>query len=270
MLRGGAVDIKTPKEIELMREVCRLTAETLSGVGEMIRPGISTLEVDEFVYRDTLARGCRPAPLNYRGFPKSCCTSVNEVVCHGIPGPRILRGGDIVNVDVTHIYKGYHGDTSATFYVGSPSDKAILVTEVARRSLELGMAQVRPGARLGDIGAAIQEFAEAQGCSVVRQFVGHGIGRGFHEDPQVNHIGQWGHGVRLKPGMTFTIEPMVNLGHWQVRILEDDWTAVTEDGSLSAQFEHTLLVTLTGHEILTARATPLASSEIFPDYWRGN
>jgi methionyl aminopeptidase len=267
MLRGGAVDIKTSREIELMREVCRLTAETLSCVGEIIRPGISTLDIDDFVHRDTLARGCKPAPLSYRGFPKSCCTSVNEVVCHGIPGPRVLRNGDIVNVDVTHIGGGYHGDTSATFYVGTPSHQAVLVTEVARRCLEIGIEQVRPGARLGDIGAAIQEFAEIQGCSVVRQFVGHGIGRGFHEDPQVSHVGQRGRGARLKAGMTFTIEPMINLGHWQVKILDDKWTAVTEDGSLSAQFEHTLLVTPTGNDVLTARRSSLAASEIFPDYW---
>ena len=268
MLRGGAVDIKTAREIELMREVCRLAADTLVAVGEMIRPGIATQEIDDFVYRDTIAKGCRPAPLNYRGFPKSCCTSINEVVCHGIPGHRALRDGDIVNVDVTHIYKGFHGDTSATFYVGTPRKEAVHVTEVSRKALDIGIAQVRPGARLGDIGAAIQEFAEAQRCSVVRQFVGHGIGRGFHEDPQVSHVGQWGRGARLKAGMTFTIEPMINLGSWQVRILDDDWTAVTEDGALSAQFEHTLLVTPTGCEVLTARNLPLTSSEIFPNYWR--
>jgi methionyl aminopeptidase len=180
----------------------------------------------------------------------------------------VLRDGDIVNVDVTHIYKGFHGDTSATFYVGKPSKEAMHVTEVARRALEIGIAQVKPGARLGDIGAAIQEYAEGQRCSVVRQFVGHGIGRGFHEDPQVSHVGQWGRGPRLKAGMTFTIEPMINLGTWQVRILDDDWTAVTEDGALSAQFEHTLLVTLTGCEVLTARRAPLSCSEIFPDYWQ--
>jgi methionyl aminopeptidase len=268
MLRGGAVDIKSNKEIELMRDVCQLAAQTLSCVGELIKPGVTTQEIDDFVHRDTIARGCRPAPLNYRGFPKSCCTSINEVVCHGIPGSRVLRDGDIINVDVTHIYKGFHGDTSATFYVGTPSESAVLVTEIARKSLELGIAQVKPGARLGDIGAAIQEFAESRGCSVVRQFVGHGIGRGFHEDPQVSHVGQWGRGPRMKPGMTFTIEPMINIGTWQVKILDDDWTAVTEDGSLSAQFEHTLLVTLDGCEVLTKRGTPLAASEIFPDYWR--
>lgn len=268
MLRGGAVDIKSAKEIEFMREVCRLAADTLTAVGPMIRPGVTTQEIDDFVHKDTLAKGCRPAPLNYRGYPKSCCTSINEVVCHGIPSSRALHDGDIINVDVTHIYKGFHGDTSATFYVGTPSPEAIHVTEVARRALDLGIAQVKPGARLGDIGAAIQEFAEGEKCSVVRQFVGHGIGRGFHEDPQVSHVGQWGRGARLKPGMTFTIEPMINVGTWQVQILEDDWTAVTEDGSLSAQFEHTLLVTTTGCEILTARKSPLLSSEIFPNYWR--
>lgn len=268
MLRGGAVDIKSAKEIELMREVCRLAADTLVAVGDIIRPGLTTLEIDNFVHKDTLAKGCIPACLNYRGFPKTCCTSVNEVVCHGIPGSRVLRDGDIVNVDVTHIYKGFHGDTSATFYVGTPNEAAKHVTEVSRRALELGIAQVKPGARLGDIGAAIQEYAEAQQCSVVRQFVGHGIGRGFHEDPQVSHVGQWGRGARLKAGMTFTIEPMINLGTWQVRILDDDWTAVTEDGSLSAQFEHTLLVTNTGCDILTARPSSLSSSEIFPDYWQ--
>jgi len=268
MLRGGAVDIKTAKEIELMREVGRLAADTLVAVGDIIRPGLTTLEIDEFVHKDTLAKGCKPACLNYRGFPKTCCTSINEVVCHGIPGSQVLRDGDIVNVDITHIHKGFHGDTSATFYVGTPNEAAKHVTEVSRRALQLGIAQVKPGARLGDIGAAIQEYAEAQQCSVVRQFVGHGIGRGFHEDPQVSHVGQWGRGARLKTGMTFTIEPMINLGTWQVRILDDDWTAVTEDGSLSAQFEHTLLVTTTGCEVLTARRSPLSSSEIFPDYWQ--
>lgn len=267
MLRGGAVDIKTTREIELMRDVCQLAADTLSAVGRAIRPGMTTQEIDDLVYKDTMAKGCRPAPLNYRGFPKSCCTSINDVVCHGIPGPRTLTDGDIINVNVTHIYKGFHGDTSATFYVGQPSAEAVHVTEVSRKSLELGIAQVRPGARLGDIGAAIQEFAEAQGCSVVRQFVGHGIGRGFHEDPQVSHVGQWGRGSRLKVGMTFTIEPMINNGSWQVRVLDDDWTAVTEDGSLSAQFEHTLLVTPSGCEVLTHRNSLLLASEIFPNYW---
>ncbi|HEY5962205.1 MAG TPA: type I methionyl aminopeptidase [Polyangiaceae bacterium] len=260
-LRTGAIDVKTPKEIALMRNAGRLAAETLQAVGPMIRPGITTREIDDFVHQDTLRLGCIPAPLNYRGFPKSCCTSINEVICHGIPSDRVLREGDIINVDVTHIYEGFHGDTSATFFVGEVPKKARHVTEVSRRCLELGIAQVKPGARLGDIGAAIQEYAEREGCSVVRAFVGHGIGRRFHEEPQVSHVGQWGRGARLKPGMTFTIEPMINVGSYEVRILDDEWTAVTADGSLSAQFEHTVLVTLTGVEILTARSGPLANSE---------
>ena len=265
--RMGAVEIKTPREIELMREVGHLAADSLCAVAEMIRPGITTDEINAFVHADTLKKGARPAPLNYRGFPKSVCTSVNEVVCHGIPGPRVLKDGDIINVDVTHIYKGYHGDTSATFYVGQPSDEAKLVTEVARKCLEIGIAEVRPGARLGDIGAAIQEFAEARGCSVVRDFVGHGIGRIFHDEPKVSHYGTRGRGKRLQTGMTFTIEPMINLGTWEVKVLADEWTAVTLDGRLSAQFEHTVLVTEDGAEILTARDRPLKNSEIFGDFW---
>jgi methionyl aminopeptidase len=261
--RTSAVEIKTSREIDLMRQAGKLAAETLCAAAEILRPGITTDDINEFVHQDTLRKGARPAPLNYKGFPKSVCTSINEVVCHGIPGPRVLEEGDIINVDVTHIYKGYHGDTSATFYVGKPSAGARKVVEVARKSLELGIEQVRPGARLGDVGAAIQEYAEGQGCSVVRDFVGHGIGRLFHDEPKVSHVGQWGRGVRLKPGMTFTIEPMINLGSWEVRILDDEWTAVTADGSLSAQFEHTVLVTESGHEILTARSRPLANSEAF-------
>jgi methionyl aminopeptidase len=237
-------------------------------VAEIIRPGITTEEINTFVHEDTLRKGAIPAPLNYKGFPKSVCTSINEVVCHGIPSNRALSDGDIVNVDVTHIYKGFHGDTSATFYVGAPSEDAKRVTEVARRSLELGVAQVRPGARIGDIGAAIQEFAEGHGCSVVKDFVGHGIGRKFHDEPKISHVGVWGSGRRLKPGMTFTIEPMINLGTWEVEILDDDWTAVTADGLLSAQFEHTVLVTDAGCEVLTARDRPLLHSELFDDYFR--
>jgi methionyl aminopeptidase len=265
--RTGSVEIKGPKEIERMREVGRLAAETLVAVGDIIRPGISTDEIDRFVHEHTLGQGAKPAPLNYKGFPKSVCTSVNEVVCHGIPGNRVLKDGDIVNVDVTHIFKGFHGDTSATFYVGTPSEDAKRVTEVARKSLEVGIAQVKPGGRLGDIGAAIQELAEAHGCSVVRDFVGHGIGRVFHDEPKVSHVGTWGRGIRLKPGMTFTIEPMINLGTWEVRILDDDWTAITADGQLSAQFEHTVLVTAAGCEVLTARDKPLLGSELYPDYF---
>jgi methionyl aminopeptidase len=262
-----SVQIKSQREIELMRESCRLAADTLNLVGDFLRPGITTDDINRFVHEDTLKKGCIPAPLGYLGFPKSVCTSINEVVCHGIPSAEVLKDGDIINVDVTHIYQGYHGDTSATFYVGTPSDDAIRVTEIARRCLELGIAEVKPGARLGDIGAAIQQFAEGLGCGVVRDFVGHGIGRKFHEDPKVCHVGQRGRGERLRAGMIFTIEPMINLGGWQVEILADEWTAVTTDESLSAQFEHTILVTDTGAEVLTRRDRVLTGSEIFPDYW---
>src|SRR3954467_929955 len=266
--RSSSVEIKGDREISLMREVCQLAAGTLERVGPILRAGITTQEINDFVHADTLRLGGRPAPPNYRGCPKSGWTSINEVVCHGIPTPnRVLKDGDIINVDVTHLYKGFHGDTSATFYIGEPSADAKRVVEVARKSLELGIAQVKPGARLGDIGAAIQEFAERNGCSVVRDFVGHGIGRKFHDEPQVKHYGEWGKGNRLKPGMTFTIEPMVNIGDYEVEVLDDDWTAVTKDGSLSAQFEHTVLVTLDGVEILTQRAATLVNSEQFPNYF---
>lgn len=268
--RGASVEIKGEREIALMREVCQMAAGTLERVGPMLRPGISTQEINDFVHADTLKLGARPAPLNYRGFPKSVCTSINEVVCHGIPSAgRILKDGDIINVDVTHLYKGFHGDTSATFYIGEASAEAKKVVEVARRSLDLGIAQVKPGARLGDIGAAIQEFAESHGCSVVRDFVGHGIGRKFHDEPQVKHYGDWGKGIRLKAGMTFTIEPMINIGGWEVDVLDDDWTAVTRDGSLSAQFEHTVLVTADGVEVLTRRSGALPGSDRFPEYFAG-
>lgn len=250
-----------------MRAVCTLAAETLTRVDELIQPGITTDEIDRFVHQHTLSQGAQPAPLGYRGFPKSSCTSINEVVCHGIPGSQVLREGDIINVDVTHIHDGFHGDTSATFYVGTPSREAQHVTEVSRRSLDIGIAEVKPGARLGDIGAAIQEFAEAQGCSVVRDYAGHGIGRGFHEPPSVPHVGRRGTGQRLKPGMTFTIEPMINLGTWEVDLLADGWTVVTRDRRLSAQFEHTILVTEDGCEVLTVRPGPLTRSELYPRYF---
>jgi methionyl aminopeptidase len=242
-----------------------MAAETLLAVGEMIRPGITTEEINTFVHSDTIRRGGYPAPLNYHGFPKSVCTSINEVVCHGIPCARALESGDIINVDVTTIYNGFYGDTSATFYIGKPSQEAKHVTEVSRRSLQLGIAQVREGARLGDIGAAIQEFAEREGCSVVRAFVGHGIGRRFHEAPQVSHVGKRGSGLRIRAGFCFTIEPMINIGNYDVEILDDKWTAVTVDRSLSAQFEHTIVVTKTGCEVLTRRSRRLENSEIFPD-----
>jgi methionyl aminopeptidase len=257
-----AVEIKSPKEIELMRSVCRLAAETLLVAGNEIRAGMTTRDIDHIVHEHTLSQGARPAPLHYKGFPKSVCTSVNDVVCHGIPDGTVLRDGDIVNVDVTHIYNGFHGDTSATFYVGTPSTQARHVVEVARRSLEVGIAQVRDGARLGDIGGAIQEYVEGEGCSVVRDFVGHGIGRKFHDAPQVKHYGKRGTGDRVRSGMTFTIEPMVNVGGWEVDVDPNDkWTVRTADGGLSAQFEHTVLVTRDGCEILTARTKALRSSE---------
>ena len=257
-----AVEIKSPREIELMRTVSRLAAETLLHVGDKIRVGMTTDDIDRIVHEHTLSQGARPAPLNYKGFPKSVCTSVNEIVCHGIPDRTVLRNGDIVNVDVTHVFEGFHGDTSATFYIGTPGPDARHVVEVARQSLDLGVAQVRDGARLGDIGAAIQEYVEGQGCSVVRDFVGHGIGRKFHDAPQVKHYGKRGSGDRLRAGMTFTIEPMVNLGGWEVEVDPDDkWTVRTADRSLSAQFEHTVLVTREGCEVLTRRSRPLRHSE---------
>jgi methionyl aminopeptidase len=259
------VTIKTLKEVDAIRVACQMTTETLLAVGDIVKAGMTTEDINRFVHEDTLRRGGFPAPLNYHGFPKSVCTSVNEVVCHGIPGPRVLVQGDIVNVDVTTIFGGFHGDTSATFYIGKPSPEAKHVTEVSRRSLELGIAQVRDGARLGDIGAAIQEFAEGEGCSVVRAFVGHGIGRRFHEAPQVSHIGQRGKGDRIRAGMVFTIEPMINIGGFEVEVLADKWTVLTSDRSLSAQFEHTLVVTKAGCEVLTRRTRKLANSEIFPD-----
>jgi methionyl aminopeptidase len=256
------IDIKSPKEIELMRAVCRMAGQTLLLVGEKIQAGMTTEDIDRIVHEDTIRQGARPAPLNYKGFPKSVCTSINEIVCHGIPSALVLRDGDIVNVDVTHLYQGFHGDTSATFYIGTPTQAARQVVEVARRALDIGIAQVRDGARLGDIGAAIQEYVEGEGCSVVRDFVGHGIGRRFHEEPQVRHYGRRGTGDRLRAGMTFTIEPMVNAGGWEVEVdPADKWTVRTTDGSLSAQFEHTLLVTRGGCEVLTARDRALRSSE---------
>ena len=255
------------RDLERMRAACQLAAETLVMVGERLRPGMTTDDINTLVHDYTLAHGARPSPLNYHGFPKSVCTSVNACVCHGIPGSELLKQGDIVNVDVTSFLPakdGFHGDTSATFYVGEPTAEAKKVVEVARQSLELGVAQVRDGARLGDIGAAIQEYAESQGCSVVRDYVGHGIGRQFHTAPQVPHYGTRGAGKRVKAGMVFTIEPMINLGEYACQVLEDGWTVLTADRSLSAQFEHTVLVTHGGAEVLTARKVPLKHSEDRP------
>lgn len=245
------VTIQSPEAIEKIRAASRMAAATLASVGEMIRPGLTTDDINTFAHQDTIARGGWPAPLGYLGFPKSVCTAVNEEVCHGIPGSRVLRDGDIVGVDVTTILDGYHGDTAATFYVGEAGPNAKRITEVARMATDAGIGQVAPGTPLCDIGAAIQEFVEGQGCQVVKEFGGHGIGKRFHEAPAIYHTGKYGRGCNLVAGMVFTVEPCVNLGGAGVRILSDDWTVVTQDGSLSAQFEHTVLVTPEGVEVLT-------------------
>jgi len=235
-----------------MRRVGRAAAATLAAVAARIAPGVSTADIDAWVRADTRQRGGRPSQLGFQGFPAAVCTSRNAVVCHGIPSPRErLTDGDIINVDVTTELHGFHGDTSATLFVGAPSAEARHVVATARRCRDAGIAAVRAGARLGDIGAAIEEVATREGCSVVRELGGHGIGRAMHQTPHVPHFGQRGAGLRLREGMAITIEPMINLGGPAVRLLEDGWTIVTADGSLSAQFEHTVLVTRGGCEILT-------------------
>jgi methionyl aminopeptidase len=262
-----SAEILKGKDLEGMRASCRLAAETLEMIAEHVRPGITTLEIDQLVHDFIVAHGAYPSPLNYKGFPKSVCTSINEVVCHGIPEARALVEGDIVNIDVTTTLpakKGFFGDTSATFYVGEPPPLARHVTEVAREALEVGIAAVVPGGRLGDVGAAIQALVESKGCSVVRDYTGHGIGRVFHTEPTVTHYGRPGTGAKLERGMIFTIEPMVNIGGWQTELLPDGWTVLTRDRSLSAQFEHTVRVTRTGVEVLTARTRRLARSEDLP------
>ncbi|MEO5366591.1 MAG: type I methionyl aminopeptidase [Magnetococcus sp. WYHC-3] len=248
------VIIKTAEEIVKMRATCRLAAQTLEMIVPWVRDGITTGQINDICHEYILSQGAIPSPLNYRGFPKSICTSVNQQVCHGIPGDRVLRDGDIVNVDITTCLQGYHGDTSFTFFVGQPGAKAEKVTRVAWECLEVGIDQVKPGGHLGDIGAAIEIHARRNRCSVVREYCGHGIGREFHEEPAVLHYGERGQGVTLLPGMIFTIEPMINLGKPDIRHLPDRWTVVTRDHSLSAQFEHTVLVTESGHEVLTQNA----------------
>ncbi|HEX9640471.1 MAG TPA: type I methionyl aminopeptidase [Candidatus Krumholzibacteria bacterium] len=246
------IEIKSAQEIELMRESCRLAAATLEYIGRKIRVGMSTAELDRIAHEYILEQGAYPSPLNYRGFPKSICTSPNEVVCHGIPAEEvILRDGDILNIDVTTLLNEFHGDTNRTFLVGDVSAKARKLVEYTHECMMIGIAQVRPGAHIGDIGAAIQQKARAAGYSVVRDFCGHGIGRMFHTEPQVPHYGRRDTGDEMLPGMTFTIEPMINMGRAGTRVLDDGWTAVTVDGKLSAQFEHTILVTEDGYEILT-------------------
>ncbi len=234
-----------------MRRAGRLAAETLDFITPRVQSGVTTGELDRLCHDYILAQNAVPAPLNYRGFPKSICTSVNHVVCHGIPGDKRLAGGDILNIDVTVILDGWHGDTSRMFFVGSPALKAQRLIDTTYEAMMRGIELVRPGARLGDIGHAIQSFAESKRYSVVRDFCGHGIGRVFHDAPSILHVGQPGTGPELREGMFFTIEPMINAGGWQVKILEDGWTAVTRDRSLSAQFEHSVGVTATGVEIFT-------------------
>jgi methionyl aminopeptidase len=247
-----AVSIKTPPEIEKMRVAGRLAAEVLRMIRPHVRPGVCTEELDrichDYIVQEQQAI---PAPLNYRGFPKSICTSVNHVVCHGIPGNRVLRKGDVLNIDITVIKDGFHGDTSKMFFVGKPSVAGKRLAGISHECMKIGIGMVAPGVQLGDIGHAIQQHAEANHCSIVREYCGHGIGREFHEDPQVLHYGKPGTGLRLEPGMTFTIEPMVNAGKRHTRLLPDGWTVVTKDHSLSAQWEHTILVTDSGHEVLT-------------------
>jgi methionyl aminopeptidase len=255
-----AVIPKTGEEIEKMRVAGRLAAEVLDFIAPHVKPGVSTGKLNDLCHAYMVGvQGTVPAPLNYappgyKPYPKSICTSVNHQVCHGVPGERVLRPGDVLNIDITVIKDGFHGDSSRMYFVGEPGIQARRLVEVTHECMWRGIAQVRPGAHLGDVGAAIQAHAERHGYSVVREFCGHGIGRKFHEEPQVLHYGKPGTGLRLEPGMTFTIEPMINAGKAAIRELADGWTIVTKDHSLSAQWEHTVLVTDTGYEILTLSA----------------
>ncbi|MCH7980217.1 MAG: type I methionyl aminopeptidase [Proteobacteria bacterium] len=249
------VTIKSADEQEKMRIAGRLASEVLDMIGDYVKPGITTGELDRICHDFiTSQQNAIPAPLNYKGFPKSICTSVNHVVCHGIPGDKILKQGDAVNIDVTVIKDGFHGDTSRMYFVGKPRIKADRLSQVAFEGMWLGIEQLAPGKHLGDVGAAIQTHIEKNRFSVVREYCGHGIGLVFHEDPQVLHYGHAGAGMELREGMTLTVEPMVNAGKRGVKLLNDGWTVVTKDHSLSAQWEHTVLVTDTGYEVLTLGA----------------
>ncbi len=259
------VALKTSEDIVSMRLAGRLAAEVLDYVAAFVKPGVTTGKLNDLCHDYMVkVQGTTPAPLNYappgyKPFPKSICTSVNHQVCHGIPGERVLKPGDILNIDVTVIKEGFHGDSSRMYYVGEPSIQARRLAEVTHECMWRGIEKVRAGAQLGDLGAAIQAHAESHGYSVVREFCGHGIGRRFHEDPQILHYGKPGTGLRLEAGMTFTVEPMINAGKPGIRELADGWTIVTKDHSLSAQWEHTVLVTPTGYEVLTTSAgTPAA------------
>jgi methionyl aminopeptidase len=254
-----AIHIHSKRDIEKMRATGRLAAEVLDFIEPFVKPGVTTDELDRRCHDFIVERGAIPAPLNYKGFPRSICTSINEVVCHGIPGARTLAEGDIINIDITTILDGYFGDTSEMFMVGEVPEPARKLVDVTRRAMWLGIREVAAGKRIGDIGAAIQAFAQGEhGYGVVEAFCGHGIGKVFHTAPQVAHTGRRGTGMRMKPGMTFTIEPMINEGTHECRVLDDGWTAITLDGRLSAQTEHTILVTEHGHEVLTLRERALA------------
>jgi methionyl aminopeptidase len=249
-----SIPIKTKDEIEKMRVAGRLAAEVLEIIEPHVQPGVTTDELDRICHEHIVKQQqAIPAPLNYRGFPKSICTSVNHQVCHGIPGNKRLKKGDVINIDITVIKDGFHGDTSKMFFVGEPTILARRLAKTTQEAMMLGIEQVRPGATLGDIGHVIQRFVESNKFSVVREYCGHGIGREFHEEPQILHYGSPGKGVTLQTGMCFTIEPMVNAGRRYVKLLPDGWTVVTKDRSLSAQWEHTILVTETGYDILTLR-----------------
>ncbi|MCD6023232.1 MAG: Methionine aminopeptidase [Fibrobacteria bacterium] len=246
-----AIKIKSDREIELLRESCALAAEVLQRAGELVKPGITTDEINTFVHDMTIKAGAIPSPLNYHGFPKSVCTSVNDVVCHGIPGNQVLKEGDIINIDVTCLLNGYHGDTSRTYAVGKVSKEARQLMDVTEKSMEDGIAAVTVGGYFGDIGEAIQELADEFGYGIVREFCGHGIGRGFHEDPMVLHYRSRNRGERIREGMVFTVEPMLNAGKPGIFVEKDGWTVRTKDGSLSAQYEHTVAITRNGPEVLT-------------------
>jgi methionyl aminopeptidase len=252
------ITLLSKREIEKMRTAGQLAAQLLIHLEQFVKPGVTTQELNDEAERWTKAHGAISAPLGYGKeddrppFPRSICTSVNEVVCHGIPNKKqVLKDGDIMNIDVTLIVDRYHGDTSKMYFVGEPSPEAKRLVEVTEKCRMLGIEQVRPGNRLGDIGAAIQEYAESQGFSVVRDFVGHGISHIFHTEPQISHYGEWNTGKKMRPGMVFTIEPMINIGTHDVKLLKDKWTAITKDKKLSAQFEHTVAVTEDGYDILT-------------------
>ena len=248
------INTKSAEELEKMRVAGRLAADVLHMIKPHVMPGVTTEELDAICHRYiTEEQNAIPAPLNYHGFPKSICTSVNHTVCHGIPSGKKLKNGDIINIDITVIKDGYHGDTSKMFFVGEPSILAKRLTQISHECLKIGIEMVKPGIRLGDIGHAIQQHAEKHNFSIVREYCGHGIGKEFHEDPQVLHYGTPNTGIELKPGMTFTIEPMVNAGKRHVKLMPDKWTVITKDRSLSAQWEHTLAVTDDGFEVFTKR-----------------